>query len=24
MLPVTTILVLYRNYREGSEAHCGQ
>jgi len=23
MLPVATNLILYRNYREGSEAHCG-
>jgi len=22
MLPVATNLILYRNYREGSEAHC--
>jgi len=22
MLPVAKILILYRNYREGSEAHC--
>jgi len=23
MLPVAKILILYHNYREGSEAHCG-
>jgi len=24
MLPVATNLILYHNYREGSEAHCGK